>query len=132
MAGNAGFAFVGIVRQQRPMPTNARMNLEEMLADRDFGLRMRFGRGEVATFFMPGDSHAAVIAERRKWLAAAPEVHCALLPEGIGLLDETIGLAVTLGTVPGDAALEHFASLDPLARWPAAGGWGNCGKRTSC
>jgi len=92
------------------------MNLSEILSDRDFGLQMRFTKGDVAAFFKPGESHADVIAERRMWLASSPQVHCALLPQGIALLDETIELAVSLGTLPGVATTDIFLGLDPLDR----------------
>jgi hypothetical protein len=92
------------------------MNLGEILSDRDFGLQMRFAKGEVAAFFEPGDLHTTIIAERRQWLASHPEVHAALLPQGVDLLDETIALAVSLGTLPAGVTSGTFDGLDPLAR----------------
>lgn len=98
------------------------MNLAEILSDRDFGLQMRFARGEVAEFFKPGEAYAEVIAERRKWLDAAPQVHCAMMPEGTAMLDETVELAVSLATLPAAETMAGFADLDPLARCRKLGG----------
>lgn len=88
-------------------------DLTEILADKDFGLRMRFEKRDIASFFRPGASHAAVIAERRKWISETPEICAALLPEGIAPLDETLRLAHSLGTLPESETIE---SPDPLTR----------------
>jgi len=90
-----------------------RANLADILSDQDFGLRMRFDREEVASFFMPGASHPEVIAERRKWISETTETCIAILPEGIALLDETIELASSLGTLPEG---ETFDAPEPSAR----------------
>ena len=94
------------------------MNYPEILSDRDFGLRMRFTKGDVAAFFKPSASHTAVIAERRKWLAADPHVYLGLLDEGHGLLDETLEMAIKLQTLPGG---ETFSGLDPMERFRRLG-----------
>jgi len=98
------------------------MSLEEILSDRDFGLQMRFAKEDVATFFMPGPSHAALIAERHRWIAAEPDTCVALMPEGHGLLDEAVGMAVALGTLPGGETVDSFAGLDPVDRCKRLGG----------
>lgn len=87
------------------------MDFSEILSDKDFGLRMRFEKGDVADFFKPTESHTEVIAERRKWIANEPGKYSALLPEGVHLLDETIKLATELGTLPETAS---FTDLEPL------------------
>ncbi len=92
------------------------MNLAEILSDRDFGLRMRFSKGDIASFFKPGASHASLVAERRKWLARDARLYLALMPQGVGLLDETVKLAVDLRTLPGGESGENFARLEPLER----------------
>ena len=92
------------------------IDLTEILADKDFGLRMRFDREEIASFFKPTISHDAVISERRAWLTCEPETHSALLTDGIDLLDETIQLAISLGTLPESESLEGFGKLNPLER----------------
>jgi hypothetical protein len=88
-------------------------DLKEILSDKDFGLRMRFEKREIADFFRPGPTHAVVIAERRKWISETPERYAALLPEGIAPLDETLRLATSLGTLPAGEVIESPA---PLAR----------------
>jgi hypothetical protein len=92
------------------------MNLAEILSDRDFGLRMRFSKGGIASFFGPGASHSSVTAERREWLARDPQLYLALMPEGVDLLDETVKMAVQLGTLPDGESVEDFTRLDPLER----------------
>jgi dimethylamine monooxygenase subunit A len=100
------------------MPRDTRMNLQDTLSDRDFGLQMRFARRDIASFYMPGDSHSSVMAERRKWLAAGPEIHCALLPPGVDLLDETVELAVSLGTLERCRKLGELWEADFLLMKP--------------
>jgi hypothetical protein len=92
------------------------MNFGEIVADQDFGLRMRFEKGDVATFFRPREGHAEVLAERRKWIEREPQLHVAILPPGVNLLDETIELAASLGTLPDGETLDTFTGLDPLER----------------
>jgi len=99
------------------------MQFGEILPDRDYGLQMRFERGDTATFFSPGRNHANVIAERRDWIARDPDTHLALLPEGEDLLDETIAMAAALGTLPDQNAYGNFEELDPMARCGLLGGF---------
>lgn len=89
------------------------INLTEILSDKDFGLRMRFEREEIASFFKPTIAHESVIVERRKWLASEPEKYSALLPDGVDLLDETIQLAISLETLPETVS---FSDLKPQDR----------------
>jgi dimethylamine monooxygenase subunit A len=98
------------------------MRFAEILSDRDFGLQMRLAKGDVAAFYKPGESHASVMAERRRWIAAGPRVHCALMPPGIPLLEETVELAVSLGTLPDGETASTSAPLDPLDRCLRLGG----------
>ena len=98
------------------------MDLAAVLSDRDFGLQMRFARGDVAAFFSPGENHTRIIAERRLWLASDPDIHSALLPAGVDLLDETVELAVSYGTLPSGAGAGSFAELDPLGCCRRLGG----------
>lgn len=95
---------------------NPKLNLAEILADKDFGLRMRFEREEIASFFKPTADNEAVIAERKNWLSSEPEKYSALLSDGIDLLDETIRLAISLGTLPESVTLQSFENLNPLER----------------
>lgn len=92
------------------------MNFGEIVADQDFGLRMRFTKGDVAAFFRPSEGHAEVLAERRKWIEREPQRYAAMLPPGEPLLDETIDLASALGTLPDGESPGSFAGLDPLQR----------------
>ncbi len=92
------------------------MNLGEIVSDRDFGLQMRFTRGDVAGFYKPGGSSETVLAERRRWIARDPRLHVALMPGGTDLLDETVELAVSLDTLPPGTTTGTFASLAPIDR----------------
>ncbi len=94
----------------------ASINLSEILADKDFGLRMRFDRDEVASFFKPTVNHETVMNERMKWLSDEPEKYSSVMAEGIGLLDETIRLAISLGTVPETVGIANFENLSPPER----------------
>jgi dimethylamine monooxygenase subunit A len=96
-----------------------RMNLADILSDHDFGLRMRFEKRDLASFFRPSESHSEVIAERKKWISETPETCVAILPEGIELLDETIDLAASLGTLPEG---ETFDAPEPSIRCAHLGG----------
>ena len=98
------------------------MIFSEILSDDDYGLRMKLAKGDIASFHKPGACHEAVIAERRKWLALKPEVYCAMMPAGVGLLDETIEMAVSLGILPGVESMESWAALDPWTRCLRLGG----------
>ena len=72
---------------------NSSPNFSDLFPAEDYRLQLRFQRGGVAEFFGPTERHAALISQRRHWLQHAPRTYAALLPEGIPLLDETIGLA---------------------------------------
>lgn len=64
----------------RPTP------LADLFPDEDYKLQMRFTRGEPAAYFAPTKEHFAIIAERDRWLTAAPEVYSDLLPMGEPLM----------------------------------------------
>jgi hypothetical protein len=95
---------------------HSHIDLTEILSDKDFGLRMRFDRDEIASFFKPTASHSEVIEQRLKWISGEPEKYSALLPDGVDLLDETVQLAISLGTLPEANHLASFTELDPLER----------------
>lgn len=92
------------------------MNLGEIIPDRDFGLQMRFTRGDIAAFYKPSDAYKRVTDERRMWIARDPQLHVALRPGGQALLDETVDMAVSLGTLPGHATTDSFSRLAPIDR----------------
>ena len=92
------------------------MNLAEILPDKDFGLRMRFGKGDPAAFFNPSDNNSRILAERRKWITQNPHTCLALLPEAEPLLEETLALAHTLGSLPPDITPDTFSQRPPIAR----------------
>jgi hypothetical protein len=67
--------------------------LARIFPDEDFKFQLRFERGEAAEFFAPTPEHAALVAERRRWLRTEPEKYAALLPPGEPLLAEVLRLA---------------------------------------
>src|SRR5690606_21093411 len=71
---------------------NAR-DIARLFYEEDFRWHMRFERGEVRLFFAPGPESESVLAERRHWLAEAPQQYATLLPNGVHALDEAIELA---------------------------------------
>lgn len=94
----------------------SKINLTEILADKDFGLRMRFEKNDIASFFKPTAAHDEVLAERQRWLAAEPETYMAMLPESVELLDEAIALALSTHTLPDACSAESFHQPDPMGR----------------
>ena len=95
------------------------MNLSDLFPDEDYRPQMRFERGSVAGFFAPTEHHAELISQRCHWLQTAPQIHAALLPEGIPLLDETIEMAGAWTTNGALARLREVQS--PLERCLALG-----------
>lgn len=95
---------------------NSCLNLADILSDKDFGLRMRFERDEIAAFFKPTPNHEEIISERQKWISEEPEKYSALLPDGVELLDKAIQLAISLGTLPDTEDFSSFATYKPLDR----------------
>ena len=88
-------------------------DLRELFPEDDFGFRLTLKRGAPADFFKPGRDSAAVLAERRKWLAESPHDY-AILPESAqpawaefcGLAGEWIGQPVPSDPVRGGGLLE--------------------------
>ena len=96
------------------------MTLAEIFPDADYQFRIRFERHPPGDFFQPTRDHAALLAERQRWLQAEPTRYGALLPEGVPLLDETLAFAASQGIPPGDLPLVA-ASCDPKSRCLALG-----------
>lgn len=67
--------------------------LARIFPDEDFKFHLRFERGEPAEFFAPTPTHAALVAERQRWLRSEPGKYAALLPPGEPLLEEVLQLA---------------------------------------
>ena len=82
--------------------------LARLFPDDDFKFHLRFERAEPAEFFAPTPDHAALVAERRRWLRSEPEKYAALLPPGEPLLEEALQLAHTwngFAPIAGEASL---------------------------
>jgi hypothetical protein len=112
-------------------PPDRHQPLETLFSDEDYGVKMRFSRGNPAEFFSPTNHHGGIQAERQKWLRESPENHAAILPEGIPLLEEASHVAGKWnGFVPaGKATSENllhqlggFWEADFLLLKPCEGG----------
>jgi hypothetical protein len=78
---------------------------------------MRFQRGRVADSFNPWREPANVLDQRRHWLRHEPDVYSALLPDGVGLLEELIEQSQRWAFDPPLPRL----NADPLAALRAIG-----------
>jgi hypothetical protein len=65
----------------------------ELFPGEDFRFRVGVRRGDLEAFFRPTAAGAAILAERRRWLASDPERYAALAPEGGPLLASFHALA---------------------------------------
>lgn len=92
------------------------MELGQLLPDKDFDLKMRFEKADIAAFYGPGPDNGAVVAERQKWISEDPATYLALSTEGVSLLDETIEMAMALETLPQTDTANAFTDLDPMER----------------
>ena len=94
------------------------MDFATLLPERDFDLKMRFTKGDVADFFQSRNTPPDVLEERRHLITESPEKYTAVLPEGENLLDETIRLALSLDTIEP----HNFDHLSPLEKCQQLGG----------
>jgi len=83
-------------------PGSAGVSPASLFPDVDYHFQIRFNRAAPADFFRPTEQHQRLLSERRHWLTTSPETYSALLPEGTGLLEETIALARESETLPSD------------------------------
>jgi len=87
--------------------------LAELFPGENYRFHLTLRRGEPAEFFRAHDVTGKILAERARWLAAAPGRYAALLPEGRPLLGEFAALATEWGALPADdrAAGESIHAL---------------------
>lgn len=84
--------------------------LAKVFPDEDYRFHLRMERGEPAEFFAPTPDHAALVAERQRWLRSEPGKYAALLPPGEPVLEEVLQLA---------QAWNGFAPSGSGASWSA-------------
>lgn len=72
----------------------------ELFPDQDYRFHMGLKQGDPAEFFAPTEEYAAVVAERRQWLADGSERYAAVFKDGIPLLAEARALAEQWKTMP--------------------------------
>ena len=67
--------------------------LADLFPDEDYRFSLRFGRGEPTAFFGATMQRAELLAQRRHWLRSQPDTYAALLPRGVGLLEDATAIA---------------------------------------
>ena len=72
-------------------------NLRDLFPTEDYRFRMTMRRGNPADFFRAQDDTGRLLSERNRWLDLEPQNYAALLPEGVGLLEEVADLAAAWG-----------------------------------
>lgn len=60
--------------------------LAELFPAEDYRFHLALRRGDPAEFFAPTAEHAAIVAERKRWLDTDPSRYAALRPAGVPLL----------------------------------------------
>ena len=85
-----------------------------ILPDEDYRFRLGLRPGDAQSFFGFSPERPEILAERGRWLQAAPELYGALKPEGVDPLLELIQLLAGFGVREGDSTVESAADL-PLA-----------------
>ncbi|MBL9199546.1 MAG: DUF3445 domain-containing protein [Opitutaceae bacterium] len=106
------------------------MELVDLFPDGEHRFHLTLRRVEPREYFAPQDASGAVLAERKRWLAAEPARHAALTAEGEPLLAEFAGMAAKWGAnerslVGLGGALEPdilFLSPDAEGRFRLRGG----------
>lgn len=69
------------------------MDLGELFPSGDFRFHLTLRRVAPADFFAPRDPSGHLLAERRRWIDADPELYVELRPDGLALLGEFLELA---------------------------------------
>ncbi|HVS52171.1 MAG TPA: heme-dependent oxidative N-demethylase subunit alpha family protein [Opitutaceae bacterium] len=90
--------------------------LAALFPDGDYRFHLTLRRGEPAEFFRPRDPAGSIVAERARWIAAAPARYAALTPEGEPLRSEFAALALEWGACDATAAASIAtlgAALEP-------------------
>lgn len=86
------------------------MTLAELFPDADYRFPLHIEKGSAADFFAPTAENAAVLAERRHWLASAPDTYGLLRPEGVPLLSEMMSVVQSWGNIELPSSFEPAAS----------------------
>ncbi len=91
-----------------------RPQLSELFPAGPFRFHLTLKRGDAREYFGPQDPTGRLLAERAKWLAAAPARHALLQPEGEPLLAELGELAGREWGIPGvTSVLELGRRFEP-------------------
>lgn len=87
--------------------------LAELFPAEDYRFHLTLRRAELDAFFAATPAHAAIAAERRRWLEAEPARYAALEPAGEPLLAEFAALARTWFPEAGGSLRELGIALEP-------------------
>ncbi len=98
-------------------PTTQRPEWSDLLPAEDYRFHLGVRPGNPSAYFGPTPHRAALLAERKRWLTLDPQRYAGLLPEAVPLLEETLELAHTWGTLP-----ESFPARTPSLASP----WDRC------
>jgi hypothetical protein len=77
-------------------------------------MKMRFERGSPSMFFKPSAHSDEVLAERRRWLAVAPDTCAAITPDGAPIIEEVIELAADWNSLPSGSNVESVIHITEL------------------
>lgn len=85
--------------------------LAELFPREDYRFHLTLRRGELRDFFAPTAAHAALIGERRRWLADDAARYAALTPEGRPLEAEFAMQAAEWGLAAAGATVRELGAL---------------------
>lgn len=96
---------------------SADLQYAALLPERDFEHKMRFTKGDIASFYDSRKTSPELLAERTRFLESDTGLYSALDHKGEDLLEETIALANSLNSLPD----YDFSTLSPIEKCHALG-----------
>lgn len=84
-----------------------------LFPDTDHRLQMNLRPGDAQRYWQPSPEAAAVLAERRQWLAQFPERHLRILPEGMEAVTEAIAFIMTHLNRPACLPPQAAGEIEP-------------------
>ena len=98
-----------------PAATSSRMQLDwqRLFPSGDYRFHLGLRPGDARAFFSASAENAALLAERGRWLDAAPADYAQLLPYGAELLEDAAGLAAEFGVQTGGGLIELGRAWEP-------------------
>lgn len=87
--------------------------LARLFPEGDYRFHLGLQRGEPVEFFASRDQTGALLAERRRWLAEAPQRYAGMLPGSEGAVAETLRLTPEWGLPPQSSLIALGGVLEP-------------------